>query len=90
MRIIFEPGDIVKVTRGGSNASTVARSVERPINGVYSISDWMNCEFLVANTYIPIKFDFSPEVYGAYPLFYQGDLIGYVYNDALEYIRHKG
>jgi hypothetical protein len=87
MKILFEVGDKVKVIKDGANASTIELSIERPKRGVYSLPNWKRCTFVISGDPIPIKFDFFPKIIEAYPLNYKGKLIGYVYNDALKFIK---
>lgn len=78
----FQIGDEVKVIMDGENASQFTSS-KYPL-GVYSLNNWENIIFKIAGEYAPVKYNSSPEIYGAYPLSYNGELIGYVYNTGLQ------
>lgn len=82
---IFEKGDKVRVTKNGYNASDFTFKYNVNPIGVYSI-DWENIVFEIGELMYQIKFEHSPEIYGAYPLLRDGKLIGYVYNNALELV----
>lgn len=80
----FNIGDKVCVIRDGANASDFSKI---PL-GVYSIGNWKNTVFVIADNYKPITFDSLPKCYGAYPLrlVNSNEIIGYVYNEAIEKI----
>lgn len=87
---MFKIGDKVRVTKAYCNASRVSTDDENKIlhyKGVYSIENWQDTIFTISGKYKPTKFDHNKEIYGAYPLSFDGKLVGYVYNDVLELVK---
>lgn len=83
----FKTGDRVRVIKDGSNASDFTSKLDINLIGVYSLRNWMNIEFTICGQFEPIEFDFSPEIYGAYPLAKGNKIVGFVYNTALELVK---
>lgn len=79
---VFKKGDKVKVVKAVQNASQFNKGLH-PL-GVYSIPNWENKTFTIEGTIQLCSFDHSKDIYGGYLLSYEGNSVGYVYNDALE------
>lgn len=82
----FNIDDKVRVIASHNNASQFNGLYPdlKYTNGVYQFDNWQEMIFTIIDTYKPVNFKTSPNIYGAYPLSYEDVFVGYVYSDALE------
>ena len=85
-QIIFKKGQKVTIARNGCNPSSFNSNQAWDFLGVYSVEDYFDKVFEIEGTVQLISFTFSPEVYGAYLLKYEGVNVGYVYNTGIKAI----
>jgi hypothetical protein len=84
----FKPGDKVRVTMIGYNASDFTNKIKNAhMTGVYSFPNWRDLTFTIMNEFEPIVYPLFHNIYGAYPLGFKGEIIGYVYNNAIKLVK---